>query len=297
MPFVNKDNILLRASDICRPIISIDSSKTLLDVRNIIVRCNISRVAVSNNEIVSGIITEKDISRFLYEKASKRKRLSEISVTELIENRKKLITVNRDSTLKFCAKSMLDNNISSLFLANSEGKIDEILTKTDLVEVFAYHYSGYFTVGDYMTKKVITSEVDESIHSLLVLLNRYNISRIIITRNNIPVGIVTLKDFLPISSFFFPGFFEDRKNTDSSIKENDFEFIPVSARSAIIALDIMKSNPISINQDQDLTEASKIMIRHRISGLPVVDNKTNLVGVITKTDIVRSISSLPVNKT
>ena len=43
---------------------------------------------------------------------------------------------------------MLNNHISSLFLINKEGKIDEIITKTDLVEVFAYHYSGYFSVSE-----------------------------------------------------------------------------------------------------------------------------------------------------
>lgn len=295
MSFVNKDNIILKASDISRPLISVDITKSLLDIRNIILRYNISRIAISKNGIISGIITEKDISKFLYKKASNRKRLSEISVIELIENRNKLITVNKDSTIQSCVRSMLINNISSLFLINSEGKIDEILTKTDLVEVLAYHYSKYFTVGNYMTKKVITAELDENIHSLSFIMNSYNISRIIITKNNSPIGIVTFRDFLPISSFIVPGFLEDYENSDSPNKENVFKFIPVGARSILIALDIMKLNPISINQDQDLTEASKVMIRNRISGLPVVDNKTNLVGIITKTDIIKSILKLPGN--
>ena len=71
-----------------------------------------------------------------------------------------MITVNQESTLQFCAKSMLNNSISSLFLIDREGKIGEIITKTDLVEVFAYHYWGYFSVEECMTKKVITAESD-----------------------------------------------------------------------------------------------------------------------------------------
>src|SRR6476619_2938601 len=145
MSNIEKNNILLKAQDISRPLISIDDTKTLFDVRNIILRYNISRVGISKNENIIGIITEKDISRFLYEYAPDRKRLSEITVKELIQNRNEIITVNRDSTLPFCVKSMLNNHISSLFLINKEGKIDKILTKTDLVEVFAYHYSGYFS--------------------------------------------------------------------------------------------------------------------------------------------------------
>ena len=56
-------------------------------------------------------LLQKEISKFLYEHAVDRKRLIEISVKELIQNRNRLITVNRDSTLSFCAKSMLNNHI------------------------------------------------------------------------------------------------------------------------------------------------------------------------------------------
>jgi len=293
MSFVDKNDLLLKASDISRPLISIDSTKTLLDARNIMLRYNISRVAISTEGIISGIITEKDISKFLYENSSERKRLGEISVLELTKNRTELITVNKDSTIYFCAKSMLNNNISSIFLINSEGKINEILTKTDLVEVFAYHYSGCFTVADYMTKNVITADLDENIHSLSVLMNTFNISRIVITKNNHPVGIVTLKDYLPISSFFSSEFFKDYDTSESQTNENAFKYIPTGSRSFLIAQDIMNPNIITMNQDLDLTEASKIMIRNRISGLPVIDNTTNLVGVITKTDIIKSILDLP----
>ena len=159
MSNTEKDTILLKARDISRPLISIDDTKTILDVRSSLLRYNISRIAISSSGNIIGIITEKDMSKFLYEHASDRRRLSEISVKELLQNRNELITVNQESTLHFCAKSMLNNNINSLFLIDSQGKIGEIITKTDLVEVFAYHYSGYFSVDECMTKKVIICRI------------------------------------------------------------------------------------------------------------------------------------------
>jgi signal-transduction protein with cAMP-binding, CBS, and nucleotidyltransferase domain len=53
-----------------------------------------------------------------------------------------------------------------------------------------------------MTKKVITAEADENIHILSILMNTYNISRIIVVKDKHPIGIVTLKDFLPSSIFY-----------------------------------------------------------------------------------------------
>jgi len=291
MSDIEKNTILLKAQDISRPLISIEDTKTLFDVRNIILRYNISRLGISKNGNIIGVITEKDISKFLYEHAPDRKRLSEIAVKEFIQNRNELITVNRDSTLSFCVKSMLNNHISSLFLINKEGKIDEIITKTDLVEVFAYHYSGYFSVSEFMTKKVITAEADENIHILSILLNTYNISRIVVVKDKHPIGIVTLKDFLPSSIFYSSEFFEDIEQIyNTPFKDNIPKFIPKGARSFLIVQDIMTPKPLLMDKDDDVIDSAKVMIRHRISGLPVIDNNTlNLQGIITKTDILKTI--------
>ena len=52
----------------------------------------------------------------------------------------------------------------------------------------------------------------------------------------------------------------------------------------------MKYDPISISQDSDLADAAQIIAMNRISGVPVVDADGILVGIITKTDIVKAIA-------
>ena len=52
------------------------------------------------------------------------------------------------------------------------------------------------------------------------------------------------------------------------------------------------------HSSSDLIEAAQIMRNNRISGLPVVENDSNdggLVGIITKTDIVKAIASNAIN--
>ncbi|MGA7044391.1 MAG: CBS domain-containing protein [Nitrososphaeraceae archaeon] len=51
----------------------------------------------------------------------------------------------------------------------------------------------------------------------------------------------------------------------------------------------MRYNPIVTTKDSDLAEATRIMIRNRISGVPVIDLHNNLQGIITKTAIVRAL--------
>ncbi|MBN1954255.1 MAG: CBS domain-containing protein [Anaerolineae bacterium] len=48
---------------------------------------------------------------------------------------------------------------------------------------------------------------------------------------------------------------------------------------------VMRSPAISISPDYPLEEAARVMVKHNITGLPVVDETNHLVGIITHSDI------------
>jgi CBS domain-containing protein len=289
----NKSNkmppISLKAIDICRPIIALNSAKTLLDARNSMLRYKISRIVVSFNDKAVGIVTEKDIANFLYD-TPPTKRLSEIALKEMVQ--KKLLTVNENSTIGYCCKLMLQNNISSLIVNDDQGKDKGIITKTDIVELYAYHQPRHITVYECMADKVHSVAPDESIHMIAMLMNIHKISRVVVQRNVKPIGIVTSRDFLPLSLIHGTGSlgsWTTRNHTTLARKKQ--RFIPSGMIGIVLAQDIMTSPPITIHKNVNIAEAAKIMIRNRISGLPVINGKGHLVGIITKTDILKSRSS------
>ncbi len=49
----------------------------------------------------------------------------------------------------------------------------------------------------------------------------------------------------------------------------------------------MTSDPIFVAPETDIEDAARIMLRHKIGGLPVVD-KSKLIGIITTTDILKA---------
>jgi CBS domain-containing protein len=53
----------------------------------------------------------------------------------------------------------------------------------------------------------------------------------------------------------------------------------------------MTKKIISIQRDEPILEAESIMKLHKISKLPVVDKKGNLIGIISKGDIFRALVS------
>ena len=86
----------LKAKDLIKQAIILEPSQTLYDVRSMMIRYNISRVVISKDNKPLGIITEKDIARFLYEQVPNR-RLNEISVNEIMN--KDLIKVGEQTNL------------------------------------------------------------------------------------------------------------------------------------------------------------------------------------------------------
>lgn len=61
----------------------------------------------------------------------------------------------------------------------------------------------------------------------------------------------------------------------------------------LLAKDIMTKKVITISKDATVAELAKLLIKHKISGVPIVDEKEELVGIVTEADIIVKVSSLP----
>jgi len=275
----------LKAKDLSKRAITLEPNKTLYDARNAMLRYNISRIVVAKDNKAVGIITEKDIARFLYIEVP-NKRLDEIRLDQaMITN---LITVDEQKDLNACAGLMLDKEISSLIVTDSKGVLKGIFTKMDVVSAYAKHYAGKNIVEDYMTKKVHTVMPDETTHMVLTIMTTHNVSRVVVVRNKKPVGIITGRSLLPMSALFGPDTYDTIRKAFLAQKR-ERTAVPSGISAVFLARDVMKHDPITISKDSDLAEAAQIMIRNGISGLPVVDSNDDLAGIITKTDVIKAL--------
>jgi len=280
------------AKAITQNAITLEPDKTLLDARNMMIRYNISRiVVVTKDGKPLGILTEKDIARFLYSEVPSR-RLDEITVNEIMS--KELVTVEEDFDLIRCAKLMLEKGISSLIVTDAKKDLKGIFTKSDLIFAYVENFAGEHLIGEFMTKKVHTVAPDEAIHMVILLMNGHKVSRIVVATNDgHPIGMITGRDLLPVSAIFGTGSFGSYWTLrDEHIEQKKKQtFIPSGIKAIFIASDVMTPHPIVIGEAEDLADAGYIMLRNQISGLPVVDSNKKLKGIVTKTDIVRALAS------
>ena len=119
-------------------------------------------------------------------------------------------------------------------------------------------------VKDVMTKKVITVESNKTVSEAAALMAENDVANLIVMDNNIPIGIVTERDFVRRVM---------AKNKPSKTKISEIMSTPLRV----------------IDPDAPLKEAARRMVRKRIRRLPVIiDNK--LVGIITTSDFARHLS-------
>ena len=192
------------------------------------------------------------------------------------------ITIGIESTIADVVKIMLENNIGSLGIASDEKDVIGIITKTDLVRDFAKTHQNEKTVGEYMSTHYSWVYSDILLNEAVSKMLEGKISRVIVkNKEGIPVGIITFRDLfnLVISmgaqrDVIFPKSFESEQGLGKTLKVDE----------------VMKNQIITVGSSDDLAKACQLLLK--INGVGVLSDKGNLIGILSKTDIIKAIASL-----
>jgi CBS domain-containing protein len=129
------------------------------------------------------------------------------------------------------------------------------------------------TVRAMMTTPVLSITPNTSLPQIKSLMRARSVRRLPVVDHDRLVGIVTLGDVRNA----FPS-----DATSLSIYELSYLLDKVTAA------DIMRTDVLTIDVDASLADAARLMLQHKISGLPVMDG-TRLVGMITESDLFRAL--------
>jgi CBS domain-containing protein len=144
-------------------------------------------------------------------------------------------------------------------------------------------------VKDIMVKKVITIQKDASVEELSELLVKNRISGVpVLDSDGKLVGIATEGDLIiKDSDLHFPRYF---KLLDSIIYLESLNKFKRSLKKFLGTKveDVMTAEIKTVKEDTPVGEAANIMIKYNINRVPVLDSKDELVGIVTRADIVGS---------
>jgi len=269
--------------DICKKPISILKNSTISDILKKLLENNLSRLIVVENGKPIGIITEKDVGMFLFSETTKQG-LDDIMINKIM---KPILFIQDNSTPEKSAEIMLEKGVSSLVIGTKD-EIDGIFTKTDLVKYYFENYSSNNKVVDFMTHDYVFTHTAAPLFKVVRKMIENKISRIIVKdQNEKSVGIISFRDLFRISIELGSeeddsGFTISEQIRKGFLSEEGFGGIS-------LARDVMSKGIISIRFDQDLKIACKLILENNISGLAVLDGNDSIVGIISKTDILKAI--------
>lgn len=132
-------------------------------------------------------------------------------------------------------------------------------------------------VKNWMSKNIITIDVDDSMQDAIKLLKENKIRMLPVVEKGKLVGIVTDRDLKRASA-----------SDATSLDIHELLYLI----SKIKVKNIMTKDPITVPPDFTVEETAEVLLNNRISGVPVVDHGGNIVGTITQTDLFRVLISL-----
>ena len=132
-------------------------------------------------------------------------------------------------------------------------------------------------VKNWMSKKVITIDADDSMQDAMGLLKEHGIRRLPVMKKGKLVGIVTDRDLKKASA-----------SDATTLEIHELLYL----LTAVKVKDIMTRDPITVPPDYTVEETAQVLLESKISGAPVVDDSGKVVGVITQSDLFRVLMSL-----
>ena len=132
-------------------------------------------------------------------------------------------------------------------------------------------------VKNWMSKEVVTVHVNDTMQDAVKLLREHGIRMLPVMEQGELVGIVTDRDI-------------KRASASDATTLDFYELIHLV--STIKLKHIMTKNPITVPFDFTVEETAEVLLKNKISGVPVLNHDKEIVGTITQTDLFKVLISL-----
>lgn len=220
-----------------------------------------------------------------------RRRVHDRFFIDYIMNRN-IPRVKEDEPIETIAYHMISNGSEVVAVEDKEGNLIGFVTKDDLVEAFSKAYAGKMKVEDLMVpgRMAFVHPHHSMAHAINKMRNLGLDALVVYDGSNI-VGLIS-SNKLPFVAY------EDaltarksrrllwvRKLVKGGARKG--RFIKVAP---LLAQDLAVDPPEPVKPDDDLTKAIKIMEEKGVDGVPVVDEEGRLLGIVTKSSIIREMA-------
>jgi CBS domain-containing protein len=214
---------------------------------------------------------------------------------------KEVITVTPETSVEEIAFLLLKYNISGVPVVERD-KVVGVVSEADLLYkkklptslVYIYQHGSYLKPNELaeedkkiratkakevMTREVISVSPETKVTEIVSIMEEKGIKRVLVMEGDKLVGIVSKLDVL--------------RCLTGSCEELAQHIISKVNKIPTTVNDIMSCKVVTVKASDSVEDAARLLLEHRISGLPVVDEDGNLVGVLSESDLIHKAEPLP----
>ena len=160
---------------------------------------------------------------------------------------------------------LLQHRFRHLVVTDKDGLLMGIITGTDFLSHLGLEYFMEFkSVGQVMSRDVVTLKSSLSVYEAMKLMNERRISSLVMEDNGFPMGIITERDLLRLIR-----------------SKKDLSTIPLQK--------VMSTPVQTVFSDVSSHEAARILTQNKLRRLVVTNSSGHCVGIITETDMVKGL--------
>ncbi|MFZ3017404.1 MAG: EAL domain-containing protein [Gallionella sp.] len=220
-------------------------------------------VAVDGERKPLGIFTERDAVRLLAE----RRGLDSLKMADVMSTPP--FTSSADIDFREAYRLLQGRGFRHLVVVNGNGQLEGIVTEGDFLHhLDAGDLSEFKSAEKVMSRNIITVDVGDTVADAIGLMSRNRYSCVVVTRAQIPYGILTERDVVKLA--------------------------PKLAAGDITIGDVVRTPLITMPPNTALPDAIKYMDQHRIRHLVIVEDD-KLLGLVTRHDMVKTLQGSYVN--
>ncbi len=261
-------------------VITADPQMRLHDALRRMNQAQIRTLPVVEDGRLAGIVTKRDLLRadvttVMKDSWDQYRMVGNLTLDKIMTA--VVITVPGSSLVARSARILLENKITALPVVDAEQHLEGILTSSDLFRLVLEELPvtrQEVTVGDYMTRDLQVIAPSTSLLDAQRLMGVKRIRSLPVVQDGVLVGIVTRTDLL--SAAPSPVATQGRMAVAEQVLSAPIRFI-------------MTSMPMTVQQKASVTVAARMMLENKIHSLPVMDDRQEMVGIITESDLFRMI--------
>jgi CBS domain-containing protein len=257
----------MQVKDIMVEPITIDKSEKLSYALDMMEKRETRRLLVMHNNKIQGIITMRSITRELGTRKKSNLPASAMHViTATIDNYNKVLP---DMSINDGIVLMNRNDGILLVMEN-----DSVMGWVTPQEIIKHSSINDFFAGEAMRSPITIGPGERVIHARRIMLDN-DISRLLVLENDSLVGIITENDIARSLRAF-------RDIVTGSKQDNRIKNLLVE--------DIMTRAVTTVKSNTPIKEVVDLVLEKNLGGMPVVNLKDEVVGVITRRSLVETIS-------